>query len=199
MPSFVLCLPHCELTDSPERRALSTTWVKKMETEKKSVSLYDLAAELAVLKQRLIDNGDDDQTIADTLEGESLDFEQKITACAYALKELLAYAKMRREAIEESEEQVKKLEKRADSLEKYMIKAMQLSGYSAVQCRDFEINQRKTPPRVDVFDENAIPAKFIRVLDPKLAINKKSISEAIKAGQDVPGARLTQDIRLNIK
>lgn len=170
-----------------------------METEKKSVSLYDLAADLAVLKQRLIDNGDDDQTIADTLEGESLDFDEKMAACAYALKELLAYAKMRREAIEESEEQVKKLEKRADSLEKYMINAMQLAGRDNVKCRDFAIKQRKTPLRVDVFDKDALPAEFMRVLNPVLVINKKSISEAIKAGQDVPGARLIQDMRLSIK
>ena len=47
-------------------------------------SLYQLAAELEALRQKLIENGNDDQTVADTLEGEALDFDNKILACAYA-------------------------------------------------------------------------------------------------------------------
>ncbi len=51
-------------------------------------ALYLLANELADIRKKLIENGNDEQTIRDTLDGEALDFDQKVLACAYAIRDL---------------------------------------------------------------------------------------------------------------
>ena len=46
---------------------------------------------------------------------------------------------------------------------------------------------------------NAIPEMFIRIPETKPQIDRNGIAEALKAGQDVPGVRLSQKMRLRIK
>lgn len=73
-------------------------------------SLYQLTAELESMRRQLIENGADDQTIADTLDGEALDFDNKILACAYAIKDLEAIAEGRKEAVREMQESLRNTE-----------------------------------------------------------------------------------------
>ena len=53
-------------------------------------NLYKLSAEVAALKEKLEASDLDEQTIADTLEAESFDFEEKCKAVAYVIKEFAA-------------------------------------------------------------------------------------------------------------
>jgi hypothetical protein len=55
---------------------------------------------------------------------------------------------------------------------------------------------------VSIFDEKQIPAEFMRTPEPKPPVpvpNKKAIAEAIKAGIDVPGAKIVKSDRLEIR
>ena len=49
---------------------------------------------------------------------------------------------------------------------------------------------RKNPPRVEIYDEKAIPGKFIDY-EPKF--DKRAIAEALDRGEEVPGARFAQE------
>lgn len=87
-------------------------------------SLYQLTAELEAMRLKLIENGADEQTIADTLDGEALDFDNKILACAYAKKDLEAIAEGRKEAVREMQESLRATERQIERLDEYMITAM---------------------------------------------------------------------------
>lgn len=64
-------------------------------------------------------------------------------------------------------------------------------------------NDAPPPPAqaaVDVFEPALLPAQFMRQPEPPLpAPDKTAIKDALKAGQDVPGARLATTNRLEIK
>jgi hypothetical protein len=55
---------------------------------------------------------------------------------------------------------------------------------------------KKNPPAVEITDESAIPSEFI---DYKPSVNKSGVKLALVEGKEVPGARLTQGTRLEIK
>lgn len=162
-------------------------------------ALYLLADELADLRKKLVENGNDEQTIRDTLDGEALDFDQKVLACAYAIRDLRAYAKLRKEAAKESLEVVRSYENKADRLAQYVIDAMQKADRICVRGKDFEVKPQKNAAHVEIIDMNAIPEMFIRIPETKPQIDRNGIAEALKAGQDVPGVRLSQKMRLRIK
>lgn len=77
---------------------------------------------------------------------------------------------------------------------------MEACGFTRISCPWFTISLRKNPPRVDVYDEPSIPDAY-RVWSepPPPTVDRRALLEALKAGQDVPGARITQDERVEIQ
>lgn len=71
-------------------------------------------------------------------------------------------------------------------------------GISELKGLDRCIAFRNNPPKVDIFNESAIPDHYknIKVIE---AIDKTLISGALKKGIEVPGCRLTQGRTLTIK
>lgn len=60
------------------------------------------------------------------------------------------------------------------------------------------VGLRKAPPHVVITDETEIPAAFWKQADPE--INKEAIAKAIKDGQEVPGATMSNaPLTLSIK
>jgi hypothetical protein len=49
-----------------------------------------------------------------------------------------------------------------------------------------------------VFDETLIPMDFIKIPEPKPAIQKAEIGAALKKGIEVPGAKLTESTNVSI-
>lgn len=69
-------------------------------------------------------------------------------------------------------------------------------GVLKAEGQRFTFTVKKNPPAVEITDEAAIPPEFI---DYKPSINKTAVKLAITEGHEVPGARLTQATRLEIK
>jgi gamma-glutamyl phosphate reductase len=84
-------------------------------------------------------------------------------------------------------------EAKADWLTGYLKK--HLNG-EAVKDTQFEITWRKSTA-TDVFDESKIPVDYKKWIAPK--VDKDAIGRALKAGQDVPGARLVERQNMSIK
>ena len=77
------------------------------------------------------------------------------------------------------------------------MEAMQIEK---IECPLFKVAIQKNPAAVDIFDALSIPADYMTTPKPPApAPDKAKIKDAIKAGQEVPGARLTQSTRLSIK
>lgn len=168
-----------------------------------NISLYTIAQEHRQMVEQLMATQDDAQTIEDTLSAESWPLELKAQNVAYAIKSLEATAAAIKNAEAEMAERRKRMEKRTENLREYAKTCMEIAGVSKVSCPHFDLTIKKNPPKVEVFEEALIPAKFMRTPEPPPPpapeIDKKAIAAAIKAGETVPGALSSQGTRLEIR
>lgn len=162
--------------------------------------LYALAQEHRAIADKLADLELDDQTIADTLEGMSGALEAKATNVAMFVRNLEATAAAIKSAEGDMAARRKAIESRAANLSRYLLASMQHAGLQKIESPHFALTVRSNPASVDVFDTEQIPEAFMRFPAPPPATpDKVAIKDALKAGQDVPGARLTQGVRLDIR
>lgn len=79
---------------------------------------------------------------------------------------------------------------------------MQATGTLKVTSDDRTLGatlSREANVSVDVFEPRLLPAEYQRVIPATVEPNKVAIKDALKAGVDVPGARLVYEDRLTIK
>jgi hypothetical protein len=165
-----------------------------------AITLYQIAAEHRALADKLAELELDDATILDTLEGERLPLEQKARAVAIVARNLRAEAEAYNAHAKEAAQRGKALDKRAASLEAYLMAAMQSTGISEIKGEAMCIKVKANPPSVSVYQPELIPQEFMRQPEtPPPEPDKKAIAAALKDGQDVPGAMLVQGHRLEIK
>jgi hypothetical protein len=164
------------------------------------LTLYEIAAEYRQMVEALMATDNDAQTIADTIEGESYPLEVKARNVAYAIKTLQANAEAIKGAEEEMSRRRKALENRAANIREYLLECMTLAGIQKVECPHFVIKIAANPPSVVIDDERQIPAEFMKTPEPPPPQpDKRAIGDAMKAGQDVPGARLVRGQRVDIR
>jgi hypothetical protein len=165
-----------------------------------SLALYQLADLYLQDLQKLADLELDEQTVTDTLEGLSGEMEVKATNVAAFCRNLEASA----DAIKNAEAQManrrKAIERRAESLRQYLKLNMERTGILKIESPQFCLSIKKNPPAVHVEAPELVPEKFMKAPPPPPpALDKKAVAEALKAGEDVPGCRLEQGTRLEIK
>lgn len=161
-----------------------------------TMTLYEIALEYRALAERLAATNDDEQSVADTLEGEAYPLEVKVTSCAYAAKNLAATAEAIKAAAKDMMARAERLERQQERLKKYMADCMEIAGVKAISCPHFEVRLQANPEKVDVFEEALVPNKFYK--QPPPVLDKAALKDALKKG-DVPGAKLTRTQRLSIK
>ncbi len=163
-------------------------------------ALYEIAAEYRAAAEKLAELDLDAQTITDTLEGLSGDVETKAQNVAFFVRNLEATAAAIKQAEADMAARRKAMENRADGLKRYIFESMTVAGIEKIECPHFRLAIKNNPAAVDVFEPGLVPASFMRTPEPPPpALDKTAIKEALKAGQDVPGARLTSGQRLEIK
>lgn len=164
-------------------------------------ALYVLAHEHRALAERLSDLEIDEQTMLDTLESEAGELEAKATATAMVVRNMEATAA----AIKDAEAAMKRrrdaLEKRANSLRSYLMAALLHAGIKRVDHPMLALAVKGKAPGVVVLDEAQVPAEFFdQPPPPPMKLSKARIGAAIKAGREVPGAKLGDDThRLSIE
>ena len=166
-------------------------------------ALYILKNSYVALAEKLSDGDFDAATIADTIEASGITDE--IAEKAQGLEYVARGAESHNLAIDAEIARLQALKqhrmKVAAGLRGYLLDNMQRMGIERIDCPMFSISIRKNPPAVEIFDQLSLPAQFMVVPEPKppvAAPDKKAIASAIKAGQDVPGAKLVQGVRLNV-
>lgn len=162
-------------------------------------SLYTIANEYRQACDLLADLDLDAQTVADTLESLSGDLESKAVNVAAFLRSLEATASNIKDAEAAMKKRREAMERRADSLREYLLGAMQHTGIRKISSPHFDLAVRAKPASVEIEDASQIPADLLRVQEPPAPeSDKKAIAAAIKAGRDVPGARMVGGDRLHI-
>lgn len=164
------------------------------------ISLYHMTAEYQRALAELTDADLPDEVVADTLEaleGELIQKGQAVAAFALNLSAEIDAIKAVEKRISDRR---KALEKRADNLREYLRSNMEKAGISEIKAIDgsFTAKLAKGRPSVVIDDESLIPddSEFVRW---KREVSKTAIADAIKNGQDVPGAHVEvrPSLRLN--
>jgi hypothetical protein len=162
-------------------------------------ALFQLVAEYKAACDRLADVNIDEATIADTLEGERWPLELKAKNVAIVVLSLDAQAK----AIKERETQLKvmreAMERRAEHLRSYLADNLAAAEVEKVEGPDVVIGWRKSTA-VEIADEAQIPAQYmVQKPPPPPAPDKALIATDLKAGKEIPGARLAHRRHLSIR
>jgi hypothetical protein len=164
------------------------------------LNLYDIAAAFRADADKLADLDLDEQTLADTLEGMAGELEAKATNTAFVIRNLEASAAAIKEAEVKMAERRKALENRAARVKDWLHAALLVAGVHKIECPYFKLAVRENPPAVEIYEPGTIPPEFMtQPVAPPPSPNKTAIAGALKAGIEVPGAKLTRGTRLEIK
>ena len=138
------------------------------------------------------------EVINDTLEALGGELEDKAVNVAKFLRNMEAMAEQIKNAEAEMSKRRKSLENRAQWLKDYIKLNMEATGINKIECPYFALSLAKNPPLVNITNEDEIPEQFkTQVISCK--VDKTAIKDAIKAGVSVPGATITNGLRLVIK
>lgn len=130
---------------------------------------------------------------AEKLENLMIEKENKIEAVALWIKNLNADAAMYKAEKTAFAERQAAAERKAESLTMWLKNALDGKKFKTEKA---EINFRKTQ-KVEVLDIWELNEDFVKYSDP--TPDKAAIKRAIKAGEEVKGAKLIDDISMTIK
>ena len=167
-----------------------------------STSLFNLTNQYLQLADTLAAGDFDADTVADTIEASGIT--DDIAVKAQGLEYVARSAEAHLPAIDAEIGRLQALKahrvKIAAGLRSYLMDNMLRMQIEKIDCPMFSISIRANPPSVDVFDPLQLPISYmVTPLPPPDRPDKTLIKEALKAGKDVPGARLVQGQRLMIK
>ena len=163
-------------------------------------ALYELVDEFRAAADRLADLDLPPEVVADTLESLSGDIEQKSVNVIAFVRNLEATAAAIKAAEEQMSARRKAIESRAKSVRDYALRCLVAAGISKIESPWFRIAVRNNPKRVDVFQRELLPAKYLRTPPPPEPVpDLRALLEDIEAGVGVPGARVVLGLRLEVK
>lgn len=164
------------------------------------ISLYHMTEEYRQALQELSDADLPEDVVRDTLEALGGELIKKGEAVAAFTLNLGAEIDAIKAVEKRISDRRKALEKRAENMRDYLRTNMEKAGISEIKALDgsFTAKLGKGRPSVVIDDEDALPddSEFVRWAK---APNKTAIADAIKAGQEVPGAHLETKPSLTIK
>ena len=164
-----------------------------------TLSLYEIANEYRETAAKLAEMDLDEQTLADTLEGEAWPVEEKARAVAMVAVNLTATAEAYKAHAKKAAERAAAISRRAEWLEHYLLTCMESCGISEIKGDAISLTIRNNPQSVEIFDAAQIPESMLRHPEPPPpAPDKKKILDAMKAGEEIPGARIIRGKRLVI-
>ena len=162
-------------------------------------ALYALAAEYRATALQLADLDLDAQTVADTLEGISDGLMSKAENVGMMVRSIEADASAIKQWAKDAADRAKAMESRADQLRAYMTRCLEDAGIEKVEAPGIRISWRKSTA-VAIDDAALIPAEYMQQKPPpEPEPDKTKIGDALKAGKDVPGAKLDHRRSLQIK
>jgi chromosome segregation ATPase len=158
------------------------------------MKLYELAQNYAHLLE--IAEEMDPEVLKDTLSSIQEEIEDKAENIAKLIRNLEADAKIIREEEKRLAERRQSIEKKIDYLKQYLQEQLEVAGLQKVKRPTITVAIQNNPPSVEIADENLIPSDF---KIPQFKIDKKSIMERLKNGEEIPGCSLKQTKGVRIR
>ena len=128
----------------------------------------------------------------------AVDAQVKVENCAKYVKVLDAKIAAMKEASSAIQSRIKAAEKSQEFFKTCISRYFDVAGITLIESPEILIKKAKNPVSVEILDESMIPAEFIKTKTVS-SISKTDIKNALKAGQDVPGAKLMESTRIVIK
>lgn len=164
------------------------------------MNLFELTKERLELQSKLQALNLDEQTIQDTLEGESTEIQLKIESYGFVIKEMESFAEAMKAEETRMTDRRKAQEKKVEKIKEWLLINMQACGINKIECPAFTIAVRQNPAKIVIDNENQIPDEFMFTpLPSPPEPAKKAIAEAIKAGKEVPGCHIEHGYMVEIK
>lgn len=164
-----------------------------------NLSLYNLSAEYQAIANKLMEMDLDEVTIKDTLESVSGELETKAVNVAMFIRNLESSAEQIKLAEKAMAERRKALENKAESIKNYLFENMKACNITKIESPYFALTIKKNPHKLVIDDAGQIPSELYIYPEVVPYPDNSKIKELLKAGQEVSGARLQQDERLEIK
>lgn len=165
------------------------------------MKLYELAEQYNALLE--MDDLPED-ALADTLEALGGEFEDKADGIACVIKEAKAVSGAIKAEMDKLDARRKAKEALAKRLSEYLLAQMQAVGMQKLETGRSCVSVAKKAPALKIDDENAFIAwaaidhdEYIKYKSPE--IDKTAVRDALKAGAEIPGARLEGGYRLAVK
>lgn len=164
----------------------------------KSPSLYTLTGELSdAIADLYVDEETGEVVGAERLDALAMDTQEKVLACARAVKNFDVLLKSMKDAKHDLESRIRSTERIMDTIKSRCLDAMRVLDTKSIKAADIAVSARRSE-QVDVFDESLVGAEFWTEKVTR-TVSKTAIKDAIKAGADVQGARLVPNLTLTIK
>ena len=162
------------------------------------MKLYELSAAYKQVEEMLGD-GTDNEAILDTLES----IKDEITVKAQGICSVISQSDAYVVAIDNEIERLQSLKsmhkKKADWLKDYIKTNMENAGQVKIQTPTHVLSIKKNPHKLIIDDESLIPASYQEIIPQTYKVNSAAVKDDLKNGVDVPGAKLEQGTRLDIK
>jgi hypothetical protein len=129
----------------------------------------------------------DDETLQDTLEGIS-DLPDLIKALIRSSLDDEALIGALKQRVEDMGARLSRLKDRFDRKRELACWAMTNAEMGKIQTEDFTLSLRQGPARLEVTDQEKIPAEFFIPQPPRL--DRSGLTSALKRGDVVPGSIL---------
>lgn len=157
-------------------------------------TLYEMTAQATALYEMLQNEVIDEQTFADTLE--ALEADLKVENYCKVIKQFQADVEMFKTEIDRLTARKKTAENAVERMKGALLMFMTASGQNKVKAGSFAVTTATTQA-VQITDESAIPCKYLVEQPPK--VDKMSIKDALKAGEEVAGAALVTNTGVRIR
>lgn len=159
-------------------------------------TLYQLTDEYLQLLEMAEDPDVEPEVLKDTMEAIGGEIEIKADGYAKVIRQLTADAEGINSEIERLTARKKAIEGNAGRMKTSLQDAMQATGKTKFKTQLFSFRIQKNAPSV-VMDSDEIPEKYLVPQAPK--VDKKGISAALKAGENLGFAHLEQTESLRIQ
>lgn len=157
-------------------------------------TIYELTTQAAALYEMLQAEEIDELTFNDTLE--ALGAAEKVESYCKVIKQLQSDVEMFKGEIDRLTARKKAAENGVERMKNALLAFLQLTGQDKVKAGSFAVSTAKTQA-VFITDEQAIPCKYLVEQPPK--IDKMSIKDALKAGEEISGAELIVNTGVRIR
>lgn len=157
-------------------------------------TLYEMTAQASALYEMLQAEEIDEQIFNDTLE--AIGAGEKVDAYCQIIKQMQGEVEVIKTEMERLKSRKDTTENGIDRMKSALLGFLQASGQNKVKTALFSVTMATTQA-VNITDESKIPHAFLVEQAPK--IDKIGIKKALKEGENVSGAELTENVGVRIK